>query len=197
MLTLYHSRQSRSSILLALLQEMGVVDQVEIRHVEIPRQDGSGKRDPQNPHPEGKVPFLVNGTDTVRERGAIMLYLTDHFAGTGLGPLPGEAGRGQYLSWLFWYQGVFEPVAILRYIDVSHPVIEATFRDYGTALAQIEAALETGPYLLGDEISAADFLIASPFLFFGEGMPRSSRVDDWVKRIATRPSMVWAKAYDA
>ena len=52
MLTLYHSPKSRSSIILVLLDEMGIADKVGIRRVAIPRMDGSGARDPLNPHPE-------------------------------------------------------------------------------------------------------------------------------------------------
>ncbi len=121
MLTLYHAPKSRSSSILVLLDELGILDKIEIRRVTIPRQDGSGGRDPANPHPEGKVPYLVNGADHVRERGAIMLYLTDMFPEAGLGPLPGDPGRGQYLSWLSWYQGVLEPVAILNFFKIEHP----------------------------------------------------------------------------
>jgi glutathione S-transferase len=51
MLTLYHAGPSRSSRILTLLAELGVADQVTVRHVTIPRRDGSGTRDPSNPHP--------------------------------------------------------------------------------------------------------------------------------------------------
>lgn len=194
--TLYHAPKSRSSSILALLDELGIPDKVEIRHVTIPRQDGSGGRDPANPHPEGKVPYLVDGEDHVRERGAIILYLTDMFPEAGLGPLPGDPGRGQYLSWLSWYQGVLEPVAILNFLKIGHPALEATFRDYDTAIQRLDEVLTHQPWLLGDRFSAADLLIASPFLFFGEGMPRTPAIDDWAQRIQSRPSMARAAEID-
>ena len=101
MLTLYHSPQSRSDTVVDLVRMLGV--DADIREVTIRRQDGSGAQDPGNPHPEKKVPYLVDGDEHVRERGAIMLYLTDKYPQAKLGPLAGEAGRGAYLSWLAYY----------------------------------------------------------------------------------------------
>lgn len=54
MLTLYHSHQSRATRMLALIHDFDLKDRVQLKHVAIQRQDGSGGRDPENPHPEGK-----------------------------------------------------------------------------------------------------------------------------------------------
>ena len=175
--------------MLQLLHELGVTDQVETRIVTIPRQDGSGGRDPQNPHPEGKVPYLTDGSDHVRERGAIVLYLTDRFAQAGLGRPVGDPQRGQYLSWLFWYQGVFEPVAILSWTGLSHPAIHASLRDYQTAIQRLDEVLSRQPYLLGDAFSAADLLCAGPFAWFGDKMPATPAIRDWVARCQDRDSV--------
>ena len=194
--TLYHSPFSRSTRIITQLMLMDRLDAVDVRPVVVRRQDGSGQHDPANPHPEGKVPYLVNGADHVRERGAIMLYLTDMFPEAGLGPLPGDPGRGQYLSWLSWYQGVLEPVAILNFFKIEHPALMATFRDYDTAIRQLDEVLGQQPWLLGDRFSAADLLIASPLLFFGTDMPRTPAIDAWAQRIQSRPSMARAAGID-
>lgn len=186
MLTLYHAPQSRSDSIVALIDLMGIRDQVHIVEVTILRQDGTGGPDPQNPHPEGKVPYLVNGGDHVRERGAIIAYLTDRFPDSGLGRPVGDPQRGAYLSWLFYYQGVIEPVSLLAYLKIDHPAIQATFRDQDTMLQGINDALDKGPFLLGQEFSAADLLCASPFLFFGEMMPATPAIRDWAMRCGDR-----------
>lgn len=59
---------------------------------------GSGARDAANPHPHGKVPALSDDGETVFESSAIALYLTDKYRATPMGPLPGHATRGAYLS---------------------------------------------------------------------------------------------------
>lgn len=189
MLTLFHAPQSRSGSILQLIDEMGVADHVTVREVSVRRQDGSGAIDPANPHPEGKVPYLVAGDDYVRERGAIILYLTDRFQ-SPLGRGVGHAQRGAYVSWLFWYQGVLEPAFTLDWAGIHHPAAYANWRDLDTALARLDEALDGQDYLLGDEYSAADLLISSPFLWFPDQVQLSARVADWVARCGARPSVV-------
>ena len=189
MLTFYHSPKSRSTSVMVLLHELGVTDQVKTVLVTIPRQDGSGARDPANPHPEGKVPYLTDGTDHVRERAAIILYLTDRFPAAGLGRAVGHPQRGEYLSWLFWYQGVFEPVAILSWTGLSHPALTASLRDYDTAIQRLDEVLTQQPYLLGGEFSAADLLCSGPFAWFGDKMPATPAILDWVARCQGREAV--------
>lgn len=189
MLTFYHSPNSRSTSIKQLILELGAADEVKTIEVTIPRQDGSGARDPKNPHPEGKVPYLTDGTDFVRERAAIILYLTDRFPEAGLGRPVGDPQRGRYLSWLIWYQGVFEPVAILGWAKVDHPAITASLRDYDTAIARLDEVLSRQPYLLGDNYSAADLLCAGPFAWFGDQLPATQAIRDWVARCMDRPAV--------
>lgn len=189
MLTFYHSPKSRSTSVKQLILELGITDQIRIIEVTIPRQDGSGVRDPANPHPEGKVPYLTDGEDWIRERAAIILYLTDRFPQAGLGRAIGHPERGRYLSWLTWYQGVFEPVVILGLAKVTHPAVGASLRDYDTALARLEEALVAQPYLLGQEYSAADLLCAAALAWFGDKLPATPAVKAWVARCMDRPAV--------
>ncbi|TJZ89533.1 glutathione S-transferase family protein [Paracoccus gahaiensis] len=181
---LYHAPQSRSDTIATLVRMLKA--DIDIREVTIPRQDGSGQPDPNNPHPEKKVPYLVDGAETLRERGAIIVYLTDAYPDAKLGPLPGEVGRGAYLSWLFYYQGVMEPLTILHWAQLSHPAITASLRDIDAMTTRLTEALEPGPYLLGDRFTAADMLCSSPFHWFPDLMPEVSAIRDWVARCAER-----------
>jgi glutathione S-transferase len=185
--TLFHAPMSRSSGIVTLIDELGA--DVDIRQVSVARADGSGAPDPANPHPEGKVPFLVDGAETVRERGAITLYLTDKYPEAGLGPIEGSPGRGEYLSWLFYYQGVMEPLFILQAAGVSHPVITGSLRDMDTMLARLTAALRKGPWLLGEQYSAADMLCSSPFQWFTGLLGDHPEIRDWVERCVARPAV--------
>ena len=139
MLTLYHSPNSRSSTIMALIDEMGIADKIDVQIVSIPRQDGTGARDPSNPHPEGKTPALVHDGHVITERGAIMLHLTTLFPESGLAPAVGSPEWGSYLTWLSWYQGVLEPVLILDFFEMTHPAIASTFRGHTEAIARIRA----------------------------------------------------------
>ena len=97
MLTLYHSPQSRSSAIMALLDEMGIADRIDVRRVTIPRMDGSGARDHANPHPEGKVPALVHDGHVITERAAIILQLTSLFP-SPMAPVVASAEWGEFVA---------------------------------------------------------------------------------------------------
>ena len=184
---LYHAPNSRSSCIVSLIEELGA--DIAIREVSVRRGDGTGAPDPANPHPEGKVPYLVDGSEAIRERGAIILHLTDGHPGAGLGPLAGEPGRGAYLSWLFWYHAAFEPAIVFRMTGLAHPALDATFRDLDTALCRLREALANGPWLLGERFSAADLLCASPFQWMPSLLPEGDALlHDWVARCAAHPA---------
>lgn len=197
MLTLIHSPMSRSTRILWLIGEMGIQDQIKVEPVSIVRFDGSGARDAANPHPEGKVPVLFHDGTMITESGAIMLYLTALFPNSGMAPLPGTAKRGEYLSWLFWYGSVMEPTLVLASAGVSHPFITAAFRGVPEVTARLHAALAQGPWLLGEEFSAADLLCHSPYAWFEEAMPEDPLIRDWVARCQARASVVHVRAAEA
>jgi glutathione S-transferase len=195
MLTLYHSPRSRSTRVVALVRELDALDAVTIERVTIPRQDGSGARDPRNPHPEGKVPFLVHDGVAVWESSAIMLYLADLFPQAGLSIPPGHPQRGAYLSWFAWYSGVVEPVMVLEAIGLSHPALAANFRTGEDLRQRLRAGLADKPFLFGDRFTAADLLLHSPFAWFGK--PGDPVLDAWVDRCTARPGARFAAAFDA
>ncbi len=197
MLTLYHSHHSRATRMLALIDEFGLRDKIALKYVTIPRQNGSGGRDPTNPHPEGKVPALQDGDRLITESAAIMLYLSDMFPEAQIGPAVGGPGRGDYLTWLFWYQGVFEPVYVLAAAGLSHPFLTAAFRGVSEVEARLILAFADGrPYLLGENISAADYLIQAPYLWFPDWAPTDDKVQAWIARVTARPAYAWAMAVE-
>jgi glutathione S-transferase len=196
MMTLIHAPHSRSTRILSLIEEMGLRDRIDIRTVNIPRQDGTGHRDPANPHPEGKVPVLLDGDTMITESGAIMLYLTQRFPGAGLAPRPDEAGWARYLTWMVWYGSVMEPVLILQAAGITHPWLTAALRGPDQAAVRIRAALEQGPWLLGDRFSAADVLVHSPYSYFPDATPDDPLIRDWVARCVARPARARAAAAD-
>ena len=196
MLTLIHAPNSRSTRILMLIDEMGIWDRIEIQQVEIVYRDGSGHADAGNPHPEGKVPALIHDGTVITESGAIMLYLTALFPESGLAPMPGTALRGEYLTWLFWYQGVVEPVMMAEVMGIKHPGFTRNFRGMAEIAARLRTALERGPWLCGD-YSAADMICASAFTFMPQLTPEDALIKDWVARYQARPALENAKAYDA
>ena len=196
MLTLIHAPNTRSGRILALIDEMCLWDQIEIRHVDLINNDGSGHRDPANPHPEGKVPALIHDGTVITESGAILLHLTTLFPNTSLAPKPGTAQWGEYLTWLIWYQGVVEPVMMLQMMGLAHPGVTRNFRGMPEVASRLHHALAKGPWLCGDSYTAADLICASAFAFMPQLTPDDPLIRDWVARYQARPALAAAKAYD-
>ncbi|MDR6265782.1 glutathione S-transferase family protein [Roseobacter sp. N2S] len=195
--TVYHAPNSRSTSILLLIEEMGITDQIDVVNVTVARQDGNGGPDARNPHPEKKVPYLTEGDDHVRERGAIVTYLTDMFPESGLGRPVGHPQRGKFLSWLFYYQGVMEPVLVLDWAKIEHPALHATFRDLDAIITCLDTALEDKPYLLGAHYSAVDLLLSSPFQWLPDATPQKPSIQAWIERCANRPALTAVMARES
>jgi len=192
MMTFFHSPKSRSSRVAALVTAMGLQDQIETRLVTIPRMDGTGQRDPANPHPEGKVPCLIHDGRLITETGAIMVYLTSLFPDRGMAPVVGDPLWGEYLAWMVWYHAAMEPVLTMQAGGFSHPWLTAAMRGPDEVVARLRAALEKGPWLLGQTYSAADILVHSPYGYFPEATPDDPLIRDWVLRCIARSDQLSA-----
>ena len=193
MLTLFHAPWSRSSRLVWLIEELGA--DAGIRYCDIVRGDGSGARDPGNPHPDGKVPALLHDDVLITESGAVALYLTGLYPEAGLGFPPGSPQRGALLTWLFWAAGEMEPafwgkitgatetdaLARLRYEQVSERLIEA---------------LWDGPWLMGEQFTVADIIIGSALTWGREHLPDSPVFDRYIERLNQRPAKLRADLRD-
>ena len=195
MLTLHHAPRSRSSRIVWLLEELGA-DYV-LKITDIPRMDGSGAPDPGNPHPDKKVPALVDDGVLITESSAIVQYLTDEFPAAGIGPKIGDEQRGPYLTWLAYYAGVIEPVVNLEFAGLADSaVMQRTFRDRTALNRRILGALEAGPYILGERFSGADILIASMGQFVRTTLPAGAVMDAYLERCNARPALARALAKD-
>lgn len=194
MINFYHAPQSRSTRILGLLEELGVP--YEIRPVSIFRpMTGDGSPDPANPHPDKRVPAIEHDGRLLAESVAILLYLCDAFPKAGLAPAPGDARRGDYLTWAIWYAAEMEPAmfaALMGELDAA-PMKR---RQYDAVVQRIEAALAQHPYLLGDDYSAVDLLVASALTFARDAFPASAAIDAYVARCGERPAIIRGQSLD-
>ncbi len=196
-LTLYHAAPSRSSIVLWMLEELG--QPYDIKLLKLSEGDNL-KLDYLAINPMGKVPALKHRGTVVTETAAICAYLADEFPQAKLNIPVGHAQRGVYLKWLFFAPGCFEAAVI----DRASPRKETPRRamlgygDFDTTMNVVAKAVEQGPWLLGEQFTAADVVIGANVRW---GMhfklvPERKEFVDYAARIAARPAAQRAEAKD-
>ena len=109
----------------------------------------------------------------------------------GIGPVVGDAKRGAYVSWLAYYAGVMEPAWMSAYMKWEIPRGTAGWVKTDEVMAFVNATLEKGPYLLGDNFSAVDILIGTTFkMFLGSPMlEKTDLLEGYVNRVPARPAL--------
>lgn len=193
MLTLFHAPQSRSSRLVWLIEELGA--DCDVRYCNIGRADGSGARDPGNPHPDGKVPALVHDGALVTESGAVAVYLSGLYPQAGLGFPAGSPERGVLLSWMFWAAGELEPALWGKISGAADTDPLARLR-YEQAVNRLIEALWAGPYLMGERFTVADVIIGSGLVWARQHLPDSPVFDRYIERLNQRPAKLRADSRD-
>ncbi len=193
MITLYHRPNTRSTRFIFLLEELEAPYTI---HTVTTRTREGGAPDPANPHPHGKVPAISDDGVIVFESAAIALYLTDRFPQQRIGYAIGEPERGAYLSWLAYYAGVLEPAFMSKFMKWEVPRGTAGWVAVEEVMPVVIARLSQTPYLAGERFSAADVLYATSFALFAKSpvLPPSPVIEDYVKRVVTRPAFARAMA---
>lgn len=187
-ITLYYSPQSRATGTRVLLEELGAPYDLHILNMKA----GEQRKDAYLAiNPLGKVPAIRHGDALVTEQVAIFIYLADLFPQAGLTPALNDPRRGPYLRWIAYYGASFEPAVIDHFMKREPaPITQSPYADYDTMLAALEAQLAKGPYLLGEEITAADILwgIALSWTMMFGIVPKRDVFVRYAERIAARPA---------
>jgi len=166
----------------------------ELVHCTIARRAG-GVADPKNAHPEKRVPALLHAGQIVTEQSAIAVYLTDTFPNARMGVSVGERGRAAYLTWLAFYGGEVDPVYVTKLL-YGNRLDPLTLRDQDRVTQRVSNALKKGPYLLGEQFSAADILVSGPFEWDKELARNDPAIQGWLEQLRSRPAAQRALAKD-
>ena len=196
-LTLYHASPSRSSIVLWMLEELG--QPYDVKLIKLSEGDNL-KPDFLAVNPMGKVPALDHKETVITESAAICTYLADEFPQAKLNVPVGTPRRGLYLKWLFFGPGCFEPAVI----DRAAPRKEEARRGmlgYGTfdtTMDTVAKAVAKGPWLMGEQFTAADVIIGANIRWgtMFKLIPERQEFTAYAARIAARPAAQRAEAKD-
>lgn len=196
-LTLYTNPMSRGRLARWALEETGAAYETKIVEYGPPMKCEEFRAI----NPMGKIPALDHDGTIVTETAAIAAYLADAFPDAKLAPPPASKLRGPYYRWLFFCAGPLEAAVTNRSLGVEVPPDKAAFCGYGTlalTLDVLEKAMNSGPFLLGDEFSMADLYLGGHLNFgmmFGtiEARPAFS---EYTGRLMNRPAALRATALD-
>ena len=199
MLKLYYGAQTRSTRPRAVLEELGVP-------YELIRLDLS-KGEHKTPeylkiHPLGKVPALQDGDAIFLESVAICMYLADKFPEKKLAPALDSPARGHYYQWLLYAASTLEPLIGTVFVNTIRqpenkdlPATKDAQQGFATCAAMLEAALQEGPFLLGEQFSVADIIMGSMLAWaraikLVEAHPN---ITAYLSRVTSRPSFQAAR----
>jgi glutathione S-transferase len=185
---------------LAVARHLGL--EVDVHSVNVYRGEGQA---PQYRalNPWGKIPTLVDDDFVLWESNAILTYLSEAHGDFVLSSREPRR-RGDILRWMFWESAHFQPVLTRlmtpRVAQVLFPeqgadakLVPWDDRELATTLGVLEARLEPSPFLVGDELSIADFSIAGMTTYFSvAGFPhaRFPAISAWIERLEQLPA--WA-----
>src|SRR5882757_3747135 len=164
-LTLYHASPSRSSIILWMLEELG--EPYDIKLLKLSEGEQL-KPDYLAVNPMGKVPTLKLNVPV------------------------GDPRRGPYLKWLFFGPGCFEPAIVDRAAPRKEEARRAMlgYGDFDTTMNVVAKAVEKGPWILGEQFTAADVVIGSNVRWgtMFKLVPERPEFAAYAARIAARPA---------
>ena len=197
LVTLYHSPNTRSTGVLTLFEELGVPFNLHTLNMKAGEQRAPAYL---AINPMGKVPALMHRGQLVTEQVAIYIYLADLYPQAGLAPTLDSPLRGPYLRFLAFYGSCFEPAAMDRAAK-REPASQmaSPYGSFDDTVATITNRLREGPYILGEQFSAADVLwgMALTWMTSFKLIPETPEITTYVKRVTSRPSFARARERDA
>ena len=196
-LKFYTNPMSRGRIVRWMLEEIGHPYETVVLDY------ASGMKSPDYLaiNPMGKVPAIRHGDTVVTEGAAICAYLADMFPDAGLAPPSGNERRGPYYRWLFFAAGPVEAAVTAKSLGLLAPPDKKSMAGYGSfedTIDALETAVRDGPYICGDQFTAADVYVGSQIgwgMMFGT-MDKRPAFEEYFARISSRPAAVRAAELD-
>ncbi len=196
MLTLFYSPGTASFVVHWLLIELGLPHELRLVDFEA-RQQKSPEYLKLNPG--GVVPTLLVDGEPVTECAALAMHLADLVPAAGLAPTPGSIERARYYQWIAYCANTLQPAFRAWWYPDEPAGPEHAELAKAAAQSRIEACFDRldahlaahGPYLLGENLSAAD-LYLTMLMRWSRKLPKPAL--DWpglrahADRMRARPS---------
>ena len=193
MIKVFHSPRSRSLRVIWMLEEMGLAYEVEPGSLMQPSEAFL------KVNPTRTLPVLVDGDTVITESIAILQYLGTRYGPTPLVPSPEDAGYADYLQFLVLGEASLAagltPLVRAMFMAPEDQKQNWTLKNNAESfikqLQLVDAQLAKGPYLAGDNFTAADISVGYA-LAFGEFLSLhdgySPAITAYHQRLKDRPA---------
>ena len=198
---LFHCPNTRSLRPLWLLEELGIA--YDLEYVDLFKGEGQTEKY-KLINPNGTVPTLDDNGTIIFEAGAICMYLTDKFPESRLAPATNTPERALYYQWMFFVPGTMEPplwhiflhTHILPEDQRIPSVIEYSRKQFNKVASILNEALSDRTYILGDQFSTADIMVASTLRWFPEFITEYANLQTYSETLSKRSACQRAYAID-
>jgi len=184
MYTLYWSPGTASMCVHWMLIELG--EPHELVKVDI---EAGEHRKPEylKLNPSGVVPTLLIDGKPLGESAALCMILAERHPQAGFAVPVGHEQRAAYISWLFFLSNTLQTA----YHNWFYPDQPAGQAAVDSVKGSARRRLESGAYLLGDRVTAADF-VTTMLMRWSRNMPKPATewpaIAGYVKRMKSRPT---------
>ncbi len=188
MMQLYWAPRSRSFTALWLMEETGQPYERVLTDITAGAQKAPAYL---AINPMGKVPALRDGEATLAEAAAICAYVAERCPEARLAPALGDLSRAKYLYWLFFAPSCIEPAMVQIATKIEMSPVSAGWGDAQRVFDVLDANLMKGPWILGEDFSAADVAIGSALNFsvrLFKMVPSRPSFDAYIARCVARPA---------
>lgn len=165
-----------------------------------PRSQDMDRPDFLAVNPDCKVPVLQHGNLTLVESSAIMIFLAETYAENAPYLIPHDRiKRARFFEWLSFLSTELDAASlytIRRHQELPQlyghaPVAVEAAREYFLRMAQkaVREIEHGGPYILGQNFTLADILLASCLIFAERmGVERLPSFDEYFHQVKGRPA---------
>ena len=128
-------------------------------------------------NPTGRIPTLIVDNQPIYESAAICLFLAERYSDKSLIPGANTIERAKFYQWLFYLNASLQPELMVYFYPQKHTAAASGYEEIKQAQEQritqmfklIDQELEGKVFLLGDSISACDFILFM-LLHWGSGL---------------------------
>jgi glutathione S-transferase len=196
--TLYYSPGSASLAVHWMLLELGVPFEAKLVSI-----DAGEQKSPEylRLNPTGRVPTLVVDGVPYGESAALLMLLAERHPEKKFAPLPGSSNRAEWLETMIFLANTLLPAMRDWFYaekdgdpQGAEAVKALARRRIEGAWDRLDAQLANGrPYLLGNELSTADFL-ATMLMRWSRNMPRPAtawkNLAPYIHKMRARPYFI-------